>query len=60
MNSITPSYDEMGVPFAAMRREESLAQDETSAKDAGNTLTVAPVSIRKVIPLNLSMYENKF
>ena len=53
-------YDKMGMPFAAMKREESLGWDETSVKDAGNTLMAAPVSIRKVIPLNLSMYENKF
>ena len=57
-NSFLP-YDEIGAPFVAMRREESLGRDEMSANDAGNTLMAAPVSIRKVIPLNLSMYENK-
>ena len=54
MEMIRSPKVEIGVPLAAMRSLSFRWLEETSAGDAGKTLTAAPVSIRKLVPLCLS------
>ena len=49
----------MGVPFAAERMEVDAGRESMSALEAGKTLTAAPVSTKKWVPLPGSVKINK-